>query len=83
MYELTEEQEKYITMLLNIQEKRIWNNGRKSQLRRILREKRYTDMERKYLNQMNDAYKEFCRDKIASGDPNYSIWPLTVKKVRK
>jgi len=75
MYTLTEQQRKYLIMLLDIQDKYIWNNGRQFTLLTIINKESYNDIERKDLNEMNDAYKKFLENRRNSGNPNYTEWP--------
>jgi len=73
MYTLTKQQREYLIMLLDIQHKKIWNNGRMIQLTTIIHANAYNDMDREDLNEMNDGYREFL--KIRRINPNYTQWP--------
>lgn len=75
MNTLTNTQREHLIMILDIQSKRIWNNGRNSQLKEILRNGEYDGKQQKDLNEMNDDYKAFCKHRKKSGDPNYTFWP--------
>ena len=83
MHELTEEQRNHLLLILDIQQRRIWNNGRNQQLKDILHRNRYDEKERIWLNDMNNDYKAFCKHRKKSGDPNYTFWPLVRKRDKR
>lgn len=63
-YTLTPKQKKFLKELLRVQEEKIFNNGRKQRIIRILKDGTYDENDKTIMNNIGKVFKEYKKTGI-------------------